>query len=120
MIDPPSPSVGEFDAPFNDSAWTGCDWPTEFGPLRLNLCEIRSRQARTAASATRGPESQQWLEAAQWLESVEKDAEAHRQLLNQDNRARQRGKTVEVERLQKSAAEIEAKYPQHFRRPVLG
>lgn len=56
--------------------WTGCDWPTKFGPRGLNLCGIAARQAALVARATSGQESVHWSEAAKWLTQVESDAEA--------------------------------------------
>lgn len=59
-----------------ESQWSGCDWPTRFGPSGLNLCGITSRQASIVARATSGRESANWKEAANWLAQVEADAEA--------------------------------------------
>lgn len=55
--------------------WRGCDWPTSFGPRKLDLYRIRSRQATLASKATRGDESASWREAAAWLDKLERDAE---------------------------------------------
>lgn len=55
-------------------SFRGCTWETEFGPRRLNLRGLHSRQALLAAKATRGEESQCWKSAAEWLVLVETDA----------------------------------------------
>lgn len=51
--------------------WKGCDWPTQFGPLTLNLYGLTPVQARTIANATSSEESRCWHEAADWLTKVE-------------------------------------------------
>ncbi len=63
--------------------WIGCNWPTCFGPRLLNLNGLFSRQAILLAEATAGNESSDWLDAAQWLETVEKDARSAMQLAQQ-------------------------------------
>lgn len=54
--------------------WKGCDWPTRFGPLSLNLMGLTSSQARTIANATSSAESRNWHDAASWLARVEQAA----------------------------------------------
>ncbi|TWU62768.1 hypothetical protein [Crateriforma conspicua] len=93
--------------------WTGCDWATEFGPLKLNLQCIRSRQARTVASATRGLEAEQWLAAAKWLEKVESDAIRATELRRQADHADGKGDAGEAFRLRRAADEIEAEHRPH-------
>ncbi len=56
------------------AAWSGCDWETEFGVSRINLCGLRSQQVRLAAQATRGAEASCWQEAFHYLETVEREA----------------------------------------------
>ena len=58
--------------------WVGCDWPTEFGPGRLNLQSMTADQAALLVRATGGWESSQWREAARFLAQVESDAKAAR------------------------------------------
>ena len=40
--------------------WVGCDWPTRFGPLGLNLKGLHSNQATLIARATCGREAAEW------------------------------------------------------------
>lgn len=54
--------------------WTGCNWRTAFGPLRLNLMGMRSRQATLMAEATSGEESAAWSDAVDFLSRVENDS----------------------------------------------
>jgi CheY-like chemotaxis protein len=54
--------------------WVGCDWPTRFGQLGLNLNGLKASHARLLAQATAGREAADWLAAARWLEQVEADA----------------------------------------------
>ena len=58
--------------------WVGCNWQTTFGPRQLNLNGVRAHQARLMSEATSGSESAAWLEATQFLESLENDARAAR------------------------------------------
>jgi hypothetical protein len=58
--------------------WVGCDWPTEFGPSRLNLQSMTADQAALLGRATCGSESIQWREAARFLAQIESDAKAAR------------------------------------------
>jgi hypothetical protein len=92
--------------------WTGCDWPTEFGPMKLDLNGIRSRQALTVASATRGAESEQWRLAAIWLATVESDAARARDIALRLAELGQQGFPVESDRLRLELLELENKYPQ--------
>jgi hypothetical protein len=56
--------------------WTGCDWPTVFGPSKLNLQDWTASEAETKAVETAGLErGDDWLVAAKWLERVEQRAE---------------------------------------------
>ena len=54
--------------------WVTCDWPTEFGPLKLKLKNLRSFQLERLAQATSGQESQEWRKAATWVRRIEDDA----------------------------------------------
>lgn len=58
--------------------WAGCDWPTEFGPARLNLQSMTAEQAALLGRATGGWESIRWREAGRFLAQVEADAKAAR------------------------------------------
>jgi hypothetical protein len=61
-------------------AWTGCDWPTEFGSAQFNLQHLNSSQAILMARATAGKEEDAWWEASRWLARIEREAlEAERQ-----------------------------------------
>jgi hypothetical protein len=62
--------------------WRGCDWATNFGPQRLNLQGMNSKQTRLLAEATSGEESNAWGEATRWLEQVERDANAAQSAAN--------------------------------------
>jgi hypothetical protein len=56
--------------------WTGCDWPTSFGPDRLDLNGVSATGAREMATRTAGrPEAAYWAEAAGWAAEVEHRAE---------------------------------------------
>ncbi|MDA1232783.1 MAG: hypothetical protein O2856_18600 [Planctomycetota bacterium] len=54
--------------------WVTCDWPTEFGLLKLNLQNLRSFQLARLAQATSGQESQEWRRASKWVRKIEDDA----------------------------------------------
>lgn len=66
------------------------------------------------ASATRGPEAEQWREAAKWLELVEKDAATATELTHRLSHAEKSGQQDETQRLMRELREIEAKYSQRF------
>ncbi len=55
-------------------SWTGCDWITSYGPMKLNLRGLRSRQAHRISDYTSAEESVCWAEAARYLEQIERDA----------------------------------------------
>lgn len=56
--------------------WWGCNWQTQYGPRKLNLLDVWSRQARLIADATSGDESSAWEAATAYLRDVEFDAAA--------------------------------------------
>ncbi len=58
------------------SQWWGCNWQTQYGPRKLNLLDMRSRQARLIAEATSGEEAKAWDAATTYLHEVESDAAA--------------------------------------------
>lgn len=60
--------------------WQMCDWPTQFGVLKLNLMGLRSFHADRLAAATGGQESREWRNAAAWLRKIETDAARAQQL----------------------------------------
>ncbi|MCC9602174.1 hypothetical protein LOC67_16575 [Stieleria sp. JC731] len=93
--------------------WTGCDWETEFGPLKLNLQGVRSRQAMLAASATRGQEAEQWKNAAIWLKDLEEDARRATELWHQATQAELDGRLDQALKLRCAAEAIERKYPRN-------
>ncbi|KAA5541775.1 hypothetical protein FYK55_16315 [Roseiconus nitratireducens] len=92
------------------SAWRGCVWPTEFGPLKLNLCGLRSRQAALAANALRGAERRCWQEAACWLSRVERDADRAAALASLAVQSFNSGNLDLAQRLLAQAARIECQY----------
>ncbi|OYP31137.1 hypothetical protein [Rhodopirellula sp. MGV] len=104
------PSVAQTDVNGN---WTGCDWETEFGPLKLNLKGIRSRQAMLAASATRGQEAEQWRDAAKWLQALEDDARKASEFWQLACLAESNGEMDQAVRLRSAGDAIEEKYPRH-------
>jgi hypothetical protein len=61
-------------------AWAGCDWPTRFGRMGLDLNGWTAVAARVRASETAGLAAADWLAAARWLTHVEecaRQAESH-------------------------------------------
>lgn len=93
------------------ASWTGCSWGTEFGPRGLNLDGLQARQAMVAAKATRGEESQCWLQAAEWLAQVEKDAKAAAEHASLAIAPFNSGDIATALRLLDEAISIAAKYP---------
>ncbi len=91
-------------------AWKGCGWPTEFGPQRLNLCGLHSRQTILAAKATRGEESKRWKDAAQWLAEVERAAERAAELGELALRAAEANELGTADKLLGDAVALESKY----------
>jgi hypothetical protein len=92
------------------SRWTGCNWQTEFGPLRLNLMGMRSRQASLMAEATPGEESAAWQHAAQFLLAVEADAESAATVGQNAVRLLAEGRRGEAIEQAKRAVALESKY----------
>lgn len=92
--------------------WRGCDWPTSFGPRKLDLYRIRSRQATLASKATRGDESVDWHDAAKWLESVEKDADRAADAAARAMMAAQEGDFANVDQCLAEAERLEEIYGQ--------
>jgi hypothetical protein len=92
------------------TAWTGCDWDTEFGPHKANLRGLCSRQARLAAQATRGEESARWREVCQFLEAVEQDARRATELVCGAIGVWRLGNELEALRRLDDAIALEARY----------
>jgi hypothetical protein len=90
--------------------WQGCDWPTRFGPKKLDLAGIRSRQAKLAAKATRGEEATCWAAAVAWLTEVEGDAAQAAELAEQAFSAAERNQWVAASDLLLQAESLEAKH----------
>ncbi len=55
--------------------WSGCDWPTDFGPSHLDLAELKASQALLLARATGGKEAADWQLASRWLSRIEQEAQ---------------------------------------------
>lgn len=92
------------------SSWKGCDWDTQFGLRRANLRGLCSRQARLAADATRGEESDFWREVFRYLDGVERDAAAAASLASEAVALWQIGKKLEALQRLDVAISLEAKY----------
>jgi hypothetical protein len=55
--------------------WTSCDWPTAFGPMRLDLQGWTSARAKTLVlEAATSEEKEAWEQVAAWLKEVERRA----------------------------------------------
>jgi len=68
------PDMEEVVRAFEDAAgtWTGCDWPTAFGPARLDLQGCTAAEATTmAVESLVSDERKAWEQAASWLTEVE-------------------------------------------------
>lgn len=92
------------------SSWQGCDWDTEFGLRRANLRGLSSRQARLAAEATRGKESEFWREAFRYLDGVERDARTAASLASEAIVLWQLGSHAEALTRLDGAITLEGKY----------
>lgn len=92
------------------AAWTGCDWDTEFGPDRENLRGLCCRQARLAAQATRGDESDHWREVSRFLDAVEQDARMAAESASAAVEVWILGNVTEALRRLDSAIALEARY----------
>ncbi len=92
------------------AAWTGCDWDTEFGPDRENLRGLCCRQARLAALATRGDESDHWREVCRFLDAVEQDARLAAELASRAVEFWRLGNVTEALRRLDDALALEARY----------
>jgi hypothetical protein len=70
-----APDLAEIVRVYEQTAgrWTGCDWPTAFGTMDLDLNGITAAQAG-ARAAVDTPLARDWHEAALWLGRVERYA----------------------------------------------
>ena len=94
------------------AAWSGCDWETEFTVARINLCGLRSHQARLAAQATRGAEATCWREACHYLETVEREARQAAELARRSIEKWNLGDAESARKLLDEAVALEAQYRQ--------
>lgn len=90
--------------------WWGCNWPTAFGPMNLDLENVRARQARLLAEATSGKESECWRAAARYLSQVEYDAAVAEQLASEAVHYAALGQLSESLKLIEDVVNLEAKY----------
>ena len=90
--------------------WHGCDWPTRFGPRRLDLKGVKSRSAEMMSRATRGQESQDWAEATVWLKRVEADAQVAFGLIANSIEYLRQGRFCEAKMALVEAADLETKH----------
>lgn len=92
------------------AAWSGCNWKTEFGVARINLCGLRSQQVRLAAQATRGAEATCWQAACHYLETVERDARQAAELARRSIDKWHLGDIESARQLLDDAIALEAQY----------
>ena len=90
--------------------WTGCDWPTRFGALGLDLCALTAKQARLMASATAGAEAADWRAAARWLAEVEADAQRAQEAATRAARLAAEGRLAEAAEQARAACDLEGRY----------
>jgi CheY-like chemotaxis protein len=93
--------------------WVGCDWPTRFGQLGLNLSGLKASHARLLAQATAGREAADWMAAARWLEQVEADARHAAELAETAADLALFGQLEQALGSAGAACAIEAQYRQH-------
>lgn len=90
--------------------WQTCDWPTEFGPLKLNLNGLRSVHLERLGHATSGQESRAWRMAATWVREIEATAARAQQLSMQARDAFLEQNPSEAIRLIEQACELERRW----------
>jgi hypothetical protein len=90
--------------------WTGCDWPTRFGALGLNLCRLTAWQAALMARATAGAEADDWWGAARWLAAVEADARQAEEAARRAAHLAGAGRLAEATEQAQTACELEGRY----------
>jgi CheY-like chemotaxis protein len=93
--------------------WVGCDWPTRFGQLGLELNGLKASHARLLARATAGREAADWLAAARWLEQVEADARQAAEAAGLATDLALFGQLEPALAAAWTACAVEAEYPQH-------
>ena len=96
------------------SKWKGCDWPTQFGKGGINLCGLKSAQARLMAHATSGTEATEWLAAAEWLAQIERDAETAEREAETAVRLACVGELKTAQELVHQACRLEKKYRENI------
>lgn len=78
-------------------AWTGCDWPTNFGNSKLDLNGWSAAEARHKAAACKDTlEALDWQAAADWLARIEQIAERAEEHAAQAVRAATAGAWLEA------------------------
>ena len=92
------------------SKWKGCDWPTQFGEGSMDLCGMKSAQARLMARATSGKEAVEWQAAAEWLAQIEWDAEAAEREAETAVELAHTGELGAAQELARQACRLEKKY----------
>jgi hypothetical protein len=90
--------------------WTGCDWPTRFGGMGLDLRGLTARQARLMAGATAGAEAADWRAAAQWLAQVEAHARQAEEAAQRAAQLAAEGRLAEAAAQARAARELEGRY----------
>jgi len=76
-LPPPADAMAEVDQAYEEGTgtWRGCDWPTRFGKMGLNLDGWNAAEARSMTQKNQGtPVGDGWLAAARWLAQVEEHA----------------------------------------------
>jgi len=65
--------LGEIARAYDEAigTWTGCDWPTQFGRMGLDLNGCTAATAAARAGETAGLAAEDWAGAAKWLRDVE-------------------------------------------------
>jgi hypothetical protein len=71
------PDMAEVSRAYEAAAgtWTGCDWPTAFGPAALDLQGWTAAEAEAEAVEAPAGQRKDWAAAARWLTEVERRAE---------------------------------------------
>jgi len=71
------PNLEEITRAYLEAAgtWSGCDWPTVFGPAELNLRGWTAAEAEAHALEVGREERKDWEAAALWLREVERRAQ---------------------------------------------
>jgi hypothetical protein len=112
MLDVREMLTSDIERAFHQSAgkWTGCDWPTQFGKSGLNLYGLKAKQAALLARATSGLESADWRAAVEWLDQVERDAQAAQVMAGEALTCARNGNAAGALFHAQNACDLEAKY----------